>query len=113
MLHAKVGELTLENDFLSGAPGQSGFAERKAMIDRSHDLPITQRAKVLNTLGTYDVLPVEGSVGLVTGGGRPAPKPRCSGSVSPCQEVPHPRRQVLRSRLQAVGIREQPASLFA
>src|SRR3954468_4545264 len=27
---------------------QGGFAERKAMIDRSHDLPITKQAKVLN-----------------------------------------------------------------
>ena len=29
VLHAKIGELTLENDFLAG---QGGFAERKAMI---------------------------------------------------------------------------------
>src|SRR5688500_1608659 len=43
VLHAKIGELTLENDFLAG---QGGFAERKAMIDRSHDLPITRQ--VLN-----------------------------------------------------------------
>jgi putative transposase len=43
VLHAKIGELTLENDFLAG---QGGFAERKAMIDRSHDLPITKQ--VLN-----------------------------------------------------------------
>src|SRR6202142_3579986 len=27
---------------------QSGFAERKAMIDRTHDLPISRQAKVLN-----------------------------------------------------------------
>jgi putative transposase len=45
VLHAKIGELTLENDFLAG---QGGFAERQAMIDRSHDLPITRQAKVLN-----------------------------------------------------------------
>jgi putative transposase len=37
-LHAKIGELTLENDFLEGAH-QGGIAERKAMIDREHDLP--------------------------------------------------------------------------
>src|SRR6188472_1374815 len=48
VLHAKIGELTLENDFLAGAPGQGGFALRKAMIDRSHDLPITKQAKMLN-----------------------------------------------------------------
>jgi putative transposase len=45
VLHAKIGELTLENDFLAE---QGGFAERKAMIDHSHDLPITRQAKVLN-----------------------------------------------------------------
>jgi putative transposase len=45
VLHAKIGELTLENDFLAG---QGGFAERKAMIDRSHDLPITRQARMLN-----------------------------------------------------------------
>jgi transposase len=27
VLHAKIGELTLENDFLAGAPGQGGFAD--------------------------------------------------------------------------------------
>ena len=39
VLHAKIGELTLENDFLAG---RSGFAERKAMISmicRSPDRP--------------------------------------------------------------------------
>jgi transposase-like protein len=39
VLHAKIGELTLENDFLAG---RSGFAERKAMIRmicRSPDRP--------------------------------------------------------------------------
>src|SRR3954465_4088670 len=46
-LDAKMGELTLENDFLAGAPGQGGFAERKAMIDRSHDLPITRQARIV------------------------------------------------------------------
>ena len=34
-LHAKIGELTLENDFLEGALGKAGLSERKAMIDRS------------------------------------------------------------------------------
>ncbi|MGF7213740.1 putative transposase [Skermanella aerolata] len=48
VLHAKIGELTLENDFLAGAPGRSGFAERKAVIDRSHDLPITRQGRMLN-----------------------------------------------------------------
>jgi len=45
-LHAKIGELTLENDFLEErSPG--GIAERKAMIDREHDLSITRQAEVL------------------------------------------------------------------
>jgi putative transposase len=47
-LHAKIEELRLENDLLSRRARQCGFAERKAMIDRSHALPITKQAKVLN-----------------------------------------------------------------
>ena len=46
-LHAKIGELTLANDFLDGALGKAGRAERKAMIDRSHALPLTRQAEVL------------------------------------------------------------------
>ena len=34
--------------FFGRSARQGGFAERKAMIDRSHDLPITRQAKVLN-----------------------------------------------------------------
>jgi hypothetical protein len=45
-LHAKIGELTLENDFLEGALTRR-FAERKATIDRQHDLPTTSQAEVL------------------------------------------------------------------
>jgi putative transposase len=48
VLHAKTRELTLEIDLLDRRVRQSGFAERKAMIDRSHALPITRQAKVLN-----------------------------------------------------------------
>jgi putative transposase len=48
VLHAKTRELTLEIDLLGRRVRQSGFAERKAMIDRSHALPITRQAKVLN-----------------------------------------------------------------
>ena len=33
-LHAKIGELTLENDFFGIRARQGGIAERKAMIDR-------------------------------------------------------------------------------
>jgi hypothetical protein len=41
-LHAKIGELTLENEFFRGRAHQGGIAERKAMIDREHDLPINK-----------------------------------------------------------------------
>ena len=48
-LHAKIGKLTLENDFLSGALGKAGLfvVERKAMIERSHELPLTRQAALL------------------------------------------------------------------
>ncbi len=46
-LHAKIGELTLENDFLSGALSKAGLAERKAMIDREHKLPLSRQAALL------------------------------------------------------------------
>ena len=46
-LHAKIGQLTLENDFLESAH-QGGIAERKAMIDRTHDLTVTRQARLLN-----------------------------------------------------------------
>jgi transposase-like protein len=35
-LHAKIGQLTLENDFFRKHAQQGGIAERKAIIDRSH-----------------------------------------------------------------------------
>ena len=47
MLHAKIGELTLENDFLVRCAQQSRPAERKAMIDRGHDLPLARQAELL------------------------------------------------------------------
>ncbi|HEX8485272.1 MAG TPA: IS3 family transposase [Sphingomonas sp.] len=46
-LHAKIGELTLVNDFLRGARQGGTVAERKAMIDRSHALPVTRQAREL------------------------------------------------------------------
>src|SRR3954447_11766255 len=42
-LHAKIGELTQENDFLSGAL-EGGAAERKAMIERGQALPLVRQA---------------------------------------------------------------------
>ena len=47
-LHAKIGELTLANDFLDQRARQSrSVAERKAMIDRSHALPLARQAEAL------------------------------------------------------------------
>ncbi|HET7089944.1 MAG TPA: IS3 family transposase [Anaerolineae bacterium] len=46
-LHAKIGQLTLENDFLGRCARQGGIAERKAMINREHKLPIKRQAEVL------------------------------------------------------------------
>jgi putative transposase len=45
-LHAKIGVLTLKDDFRRGAH-QGGTAERKAMIDPEHHLPIKRQAEVL------------------------------------------------------------------
>ncbi|WP_429463728.1 IS3 family transposase [Paraburkholderia sp. JPY465] len=47
VLHAKIGQLTLENDFLKRSARQGGVAERKAMIDRAHALPIAQQARLV------------------------------------------------------------------
>ncbi|WP_340672726.1 IS3-like element ISRj2 family transposase [Bradyrhizobium ottawaense] len=46
-LHAKIGELALENGFFVRRAHQGVPAERKAMIDRGHDLSIVRQAKVL------------------------------------------------------------------
>ncbi|WP_409349189.1 MULTISPECIES: IS3 family transposase [unclassified Sphingomonas] len=46
-LHAKIGELTLVNDFLRGAREGGTVAERKTMIHRSHALPVTRQAREL------------------------------------------------------------------
>ena len=48
-LHAKIGELTLRIIFSIGVEGahQGGMAERKTMIDREHELPITKQAEAL------------------------------------------------------------------
>ncbi|MEX1249999.1 MAG: IS3 family transposase, partial [Hyphomonas sp.] len=47
-LHAKIGELTLVNDFL-GRRAREGrsVAGRKTMIDRSHTLPLARQAREL------------------------------------------------------------------
>ncbi|NEI52869.1 IS3 family transposase [Rhizobium leguminosarum] len=46
-LHAKIGELTLENDFLFRCARQGGIAGRKEMIDREHKLSVARQAKLL------------------------------------------------------------------
>ena len=47
VLHAKIGELALENDFLESALTKAGIAGRKAMIDRDHKLPLARQAKAV------------------------------------------------------------------
>ena len=51
-LHAKIGELTLETFFWTRAH-QSGIAERKAMIDFDHKLPIVRANQVWALDTTY------------------------------------------------------------
>nr|WP_183733682.1 MULTISPECIES: IS3 family transposase [Paraburkholderia] len=46
-LRAKIGQLTLENGFFKRRAQQSGIAERKAMIDRSHALPVSQQVRLV------------------------------------------------------------------
>nr|WP_157381952.1 hypothetical protein [Burkholderia ubonensis] len=45
-LHAKIGQLTLENDFFRRRAHQSGTAGREAMIARTHALPVSQQARL-------------------------------------------------------------------
>ncbi|MEG3174579.1 IS3 family transposase [Sphingomonas sp. ZB1N12] len=48
VLHAKIGELTLANDFLGRCAREGrSVAERKAMIDRGHALPLARQAQQL------------------------------------------------------------------
>ncbi|WP_157105589.1 IS3 family transposase [Sphingomonas sp. TDK1] len=46
-LHAKIGELTLENGFFVRRAREGRPSERKAMIDRHHNLPLSRQAKAL------------------------------------------------------------------
>ncbi|WP_204327475.1 MULTISPECIES: IS3 family transposase [Rhizobium] len=46
-LHAKIGELTLENGFFIRCARQGGIAGRKEMIDREHKLSVSRQAKLL------------------------------------------------------------------
>jgi putative transposase len=47
VMHAKLGELTLANDFGRCAGEGRSVAERKAKIDRSHALPLVAQARQL------------------------------------------------------------------
>ncbi|MGH8441087.1 MAG: IS3 family transposase [Pseudomonas sp.] len=47
VLHAKIGQLALENGFFRRRAHQGGIAERKAMINRTHDLPIVRQCQIL------------------------------------------------------------------
>nr|WP_321857309.1 IS3 family transposase [Paraburkholderia tropica] len=47
VLHAKIGQLTLENGFFRKRAQQGGIAGRKAMIDRDHALPVAQQARLV------------------------------------------------------------------
>src|SRR5262249_3279480 len=63
-LHAKIGELTLENDFFRRRAHPGGIAERKVMIDGEHDLPIVRQAKALNiSRGRIYYLPLPAAAG--------------------------------------------------
>ena len=42
-LQAKTGELTLENDFFEVVLGKAGVAQRKTMINRDHELSVSQQ----------------------------------------------------------------------
>lgn len=47
-LHAKIGQLPLENDFLEGGAQQGrSVAERKTMLDRVHRLSVSRQARLL------------------------------------------------------------------
>ncbi|MDI6765191.1 MAG: IS3 family transposase [Thermodesulfobacteriota bacterium] len=47
-LHAKIGQLSMENDFLSGRARSHRRCERKAMIDKGDALPVTRQCDLLD-----------------------------------------------------------------
>lgn len=47
VLHAKIGQQALEIDFLRERK-PDGIAERKRMIDRTHDLPMPRQYQILS-----------------------------------------------------------------
>ncbi|MBR8317283.1 IS3 family transposase [Burkholderia dolosa] len=51
-LHAKIGQLTLENDFFQKVRSPKRIAERKTMIDRTHALPVSQQTRLVGIAGS-------------------------------------------------------------
>ena len=47
VLHAKIGELALENDFLEAALTKAGLPGARRLIDRDHKLPLARQAKAV------------------------------------------------------------------
>ncbi|MCW8828918.1 MAG: IS3 family transposase [Gammaproteobacteria bacterium] len=46
-LHAKIGQLTMENDFLERGARTDSRAQRKEMVDRSDPLPVSRQCELL------------------------------------------------------------------
>ncbi|MDE3243286.1 MAG: IS3 family transposase [Nitrospirota bacterium] len=46
-LHAKIGQLALEKRFFRRGAHQGGLAERNAMMDRTHALPVVRQGQLL------------------------------------------------------------------
>ncbi|MEW6552629.1 MAG: IS3 family transposase [Campylobacterota bacterium] len=60
-LHAKIGQLAMENDFLSGRARANSRAERKEMIDRGHSLSLTRQSQILELSRSslyYEAVPI-------------------------------------------------------
>lgn len=61
VLHAKIGQLTLENDFFGKRAYQGWIAERNGMIDRTHTLPLVRQCQILElarSTASYQPCPV-------------------------------------------------------
>jgi hypothetical protein len=61
-LHAKIGQLALESDFLEDA-FQGRYVDRKKMIDRTHRLSVTQQARSLGISRGLGVLLAAAGIG--------------------------------------------------
>lgn len=60
-LHAKIGQRALENEFLEGGAHQGGLAERNAMIDPTHTLPVVRQCRLIGlsrSTASYQPRPV-------------------------------------------------------